>query len=670
MASHSIVLSANFLLSTNDVDPRPSLPPALRAELDDILRRFCGGVQNLALSGLNVLGHPVGGTTFCLNAQSKLLASLRDDVSLLHKLVPRQASRLRLFRYCVQTRVPFYQAFDCLLPNTSLAIPASSSSLITGLHSITRSFLSDLLGLSSPLPDHSWYLATLPISLGGIGIQDPALTATISFLRPIIRSIRYSTLGLPLLDFSTPLPDDGTPLTRASLSKIWLPLPSATTALFNSWRSSPLPLFTHFRKLLPSFTGPPAQFDPGPPLTALHSFIIGPNSPFSFLKTKQKTHALASYELAKSSFPPAVLSAEPSLRSVFTSLALTELPLSVAAFRTINTLYTLALWQKLRLQVVPSALVGTPCSCKKAAIDAYGDHFYSCTACSKTPFHDRMRDTIFHGLRHVLPFTPFASSSQDIALETTGLVPSRPTLRPADVAIRLPTGSSPFPADLLLLDVTCTPCLSSSAISDDINPLNPFIRLHEEVENRKFKGRYGPSIVDELLAQHASFLPFTFDPGGLLGPFASDFLFGTSNLPSGSLPLRPTARSSTGLSNPAAVAASARATDSHRPRNLLRIADIGWHKAYPDTPFTPYYSATLPSHWFRQILGQNFVIGSAIHLYKAISKAHPVFPALPPNTTLATASSNPRFSCLRLTFPTSYNLSLSPTATSALDAPA
>ena len=45
----------------------------------------------------------------------------------------------------------------------------------------------------------------------------------------------------------------------------------------------------------------------------------------------------------------------------------------------------------------------------------------------------------------------------------------------------------------------------------------------------------------------------------------------------------------------------------HRRRlaNVLWKADLGWRDQYGHIPFTASYTATLPSHWFKQILGQN-----------------------------------------------------------------
>jgi hypothetical protein len=48
------------------------------------------------------------------------------------------------------------------------------------------------------LPSHSWFLATLPISQGGLGILDLCLMAPILLLWPLTRSPRYSLHGVPV----------------------------------------------------------------------------------------------------------------------------------------------------------------------------------------------------------------------------------------------------------------------------------------------------------------------------------------------------------------------------------------------------------------------------------------------------------------------------------------
>jgi hypothetical protein len=60
-------------------------------------------------------------------------------------------------------------------------------------------------------------------------------------------------------------------------------------------------------------------------------------------------------------------------------------------------------------------------------------------------------------LSHIAPLAQLASTSADIACEPSSLVPQFPSIRPADVAIRLLPGALPEPVSHLLVDFTIIP---------------------------------------------------------------------------------------------------------------------------------------------------------------------------------------------------------------------
>jgi hypothetical protein len=82
---------------------------------------------------------------------------------------------------------------------------------------------------------------------------------------------------------------------------------------------------------------------------------------------------------------------------------------------------------------------------------------------------------------------------------------------------------------------------------------------------------------------------------------------------------------------------------------LLPKADQGWREADGDHfCFTRDYSATLPSHWAQQILGQYLLIGLASHLDIGLSRALPVSTRSIQRPFLQTAAAVPRV--LRLNY--------------------
>ena len=55
--------------------------------------------------------------------------------------------------------------------------------------------------------------------------------------------------------------------------------------------------------------------------------------------------------------------------------------------------------------------------------------------------HNRMRDTLYVLLSQLAPHTQLTTSIHDTALEPNGLLPSYPTLRPADIALQITAGT-------------------------------------------------------------------------------------------------------------------------------------------------------------------------------------------------------------------------------------
>jgi len=517
----------HILLSTSGISPIPTFPTALSNELTWAADTFCNG--SFDVRGLIVLGTPIGHPSFLREQLEQFLTSFHDTTDLLQNRVLKPATRFKLFLSCLQMRTPSRQFIDGCLPDTLLSPLGGASALIVAIRSQSQQFLSHLLRLDT-VPNHAWTLASLPVREGGLGVLDPQLTAPLAFLRPLLRSIRYATLGFPIpamtLDRSGP--------TAREDATLWLSLPQYLTTPLATWSSSPIPWLQRFRTLLPWYVH---KADPA--LDILPLITDKEAKPFQLLQQTQCHIQLDHYELARSSFPEHVRRAERSLRSTFTSVALTSLPQHVASFRTPDHLYLLALQRKLRLPINPSPV---PCPCGNS-IDIYGDHVFACPKHSKSALHNRIRDAFFYVLRHLAPYANMVTADVDVACEPTSLLPTFPTIRPADVALRLVPGTFPFSVSHLLLDFTSTPMPSSTPPAASSDPYLSLVTEHHEVyENGKFIGRHRSgiprgTITAAILRQKYCLIPFTFDPGGQLGPLGAGFLWDHGKRPSSALPL-------------------------------------------------------------------------------------------------------------------------------------
>ena len=281
-------------------------------------------------------------------------------------------------------------------------------------------------------------------------------------------------------------------------------------------------------------------------------------------------------------------------------------------------------------------------------------------------------------LSPIAPLAQLASTSADIACEASGLVPQFPTIRPADVAIRLLPGALPEPVSHLLLDFTIisTPpsTLHPTLAALDDPFLTSVVQHHEHGENQKFLGRHSANrppdaVTAAILHQRYCLVPCTIDPGGQFGPLTSSLLWSRKRHPSAILPLSH-ARSIHGLP-PARIPANHAASLASRSLlnlGLLPKADQGWREAHGDHFwFTRDYSATLPSHWAQQILGHNLLVGLASHLDIGLSRALPVSTRSIQRPFLQTAAAVPRVLRPNYALPTAFffptNLVTTPSTT-------
>ena len=298
---------------------------------------------------------------------------------------------------------------------------------------------------------------------------------------------------------------------------------------------------------------------------------------------------------------------------------------------------------------IPLNLPPNPtCPCSKL-IDAYGDHFFNCHRASKSNLHNRLRDTLFFILSRTAPYAGFATSSSDLVLEPSSLLPAYPDIRPADVAIRLPPGTTPSSSPMLLIDLTCIP-MPSPLLNNPQTPIS-VVEHHEAYENRKFTGRSRTNaagiyirdddIISTINHQNYTLLPFTFDPGGFFGPLATAFTFGSKHPTTFILP-RPH-RSTSHLKHTSnALLASQRTHENIGKLNsLLARADLGYRENHGSSWFTHSYTAATPSAWAMQTLGQNLLIETSQHIREALSRLNPF--STSPHPLIACASLKPRY---------------------------
>jgi hypothetical protein len=173
----------------------------------------------------------------------------------------------------------------------------------------------------------------------------------------------------------------------------------------------------------------------------------------------------------------------------------------------------------------------------------------------------------------------------------------------------------------LAMDITFTHIpnikLPNASSSDRPEKTTATSKVHDDSARQKFNVPHAFAI----LSHNIILLPMTFDHLGGIGPFATDFLFGTKQKTLVTTAAPPPAWSPLSFpQNPDAYLLYQR-TLSDTPKNILSQADFHWqagsqqHRTYGKT----YHSST-PSAWATQTLGLNLTHGLAQHCHNAIEK--------------------------------------------------
>jgi hypothetical protein len=173
----------------------------------------------------------------------------------------------------------------------------------------------------------------------------------------------------------------------------------------------------------------------------------------------------------------------------------------------------------------------------------------------------------------------------------------------------------------LAMDITFTHIpnikLPNASSSDRPEKTTATSKVHDDSARQKFNVPHAFAI----LSHNIILLPMTFDHLGGIGPFATDFLFGTKQKTLVTTAAPPPAWSPLSFpQNPDAYLLYQR-TLSDSPKNILSQADFHWqtgsqqHRTYGKT----YHSST-PSAWATQTLGLNLTHGLAQHCHNSIEK--------------------------------------------------
>jgi hypothetical protein len=207
---------------------------------------YCSGHLH---DGLIILGAPIGTPTYIFaRVRDFTLAFTRatHQLQLVQSPLLASASTSPVSNIKYPVDFCWQQLRPCLrtLPYYSGAQSPWLSSWASN-KSPTNSFVGDLT-TAPTLADSSWLLATLPVRSGGLGFLALSSLALLSFLRPLLRTIKDSITVITILDFAShaaPQPPNAPPPDPFH----WIIPPPHLTLVFSNWETSTtIPWLTRF----------------------------------------------------------------------------------------------------------------------------------------------------------------------------------------------------------------------------------------------------------------------------------------------------------------------------------------------------------------------------------------------------------------------------------------
>jgi len=387
-----------ILTSTTTVSPIPFLPQSHATALTNVLNRYCGGIrQGEAVSGVRILGVPIGNKDFVRSYQNKTLQKLTKSIATLNDLLTDPHVSTTLFKFSLQHYTSHLLLTDVLHHSSiSSTISQHTSEFTNSINSITNSFISSIAVHHSAhlnLPKHSWYVASTPSGLGGLGFDDVCLKAISHFIKPFAHTIRTALHGL-------------TPQTVESPNLVELPtpvilLPKQLVNSFRSWKTSNLNIFQTYRNTVTQYVSNSNI----PQLLESENKLLTYTLHSSLYPTTRQLHRQYTISRLRNlwpSLPKDIQQHFPSMMSSLTSVPMGSVTRTDSSNRFKPDEFRIYLQRKLRLPIWPQqykCICGTP-------VDKYGDHYLTCRSVSKTDLHNRMRDALYAVTSNICPIIP------------------------------------------------------------------------------------------------------------------------------------------------------------------------------------------------------------------------------------------------------------------------
>jgi hypothetical protein len=593
-------LSKTQILTTLSPET-PALTPADQLHLHNLLQKLHPNVEQR--EGLRLLGQPVGSSTYATTFLHSYITRLQHTLSqqLTHRIHDHQ-TQLAILKHCAIPSILHLlttHAYHHWHSKMETSLYHWNSDATLAIRILIHNLIAHITQQQT-LPTHAIPIIHLPATLGGIGIRDPIASTIPAAITTITRSLRYAIYGLPNAHGST---TQTAPIHTHTMTH------NTYTELLHHYAPTFLPII---QSTLKTTTLTLETFIQNTPLPGIQKLLYHHHQHM----IRKTFHQFA---------PPTVHLVLDSLLSPLTSIPIASMSRRVPSNRIPNDEFRILLQRKLRLPIFSPSFCPKQCTCRnKPNLDPYGDHLFSCTSASKTPLHNQLRDTLYHILHRLGPYTNLVRTSTDIILEPPNLLPTHPTLRPADIGIQLlPTPNyygHQHPEPYLAIDITFTHtptlCLNTT---DRLIPSaqKQNYQVHDDSTKQKFNVAHAHHIQHQGIA----LLPFTIDHLGGLGYHATQFLFGQhpTILP---INTEPSWTLQNFRNNPAAIELY-NYSKSLLPKGILPTATKKWNQQYfRPTRYGQTYHTFTPESWATQALAINLTKALTHHLLTHTHRIH------------------------------------------------
>ena len=595
---------SKILTSTTSTSPMKHFNKHIQNELTTCLKDFTNTKETT--DGIVILGFPIGSNSFITSRLLKISNRVTSTFRLLTKNLADIQTVGQIF--CNSLLPKFYYTLCADVFENGIQCTNIFKYKSKHCDDINNLFIKVLKFLTAEniIPPHVIELSTRPTSQNGIHLLNSCKSAITASCAPLLKSIQIANNGIPI-------------------KKESIKLPYSIRRIYKEWNKSPLVTFRTLKKHISQI------------MTIINKEYSNPVSSLQVQKFSLSTPAHLIHEKILHEYhdiqKDIIFTLMPNDSKHHTPSILTsEIPTTlirpcrqVRENRLDNENFITSLRRSHRMSLFSHTLT-CPCGQK---IDKYGDHFFSCKSNNKIKLHNQVRDSIHFISSKLGTHANMIPNESACKLETAGLLPSFPSIRPGDVTLNTiqykSNNSTDFIEPITAIDCTITDNMPNKMKSPSNLEEAELNRLKHHLNNEAKKYNRPPqrinnnmisgeSIIQELNTRNITLKAFTVDLFGSIGPQAHSYFYEVHKHVTIEDPKRLGKFTKPGLH------AYNKMKQGNNTTSLFTRANEGWKLMRKNRWFGTTYQTISPSAWGKQYLNSNINHAMYKHIKKGIGQ--------------------------------------------------